>query len=321
MAKLTTFMLLFLNIFFINIYSLDNTDDYNVNKKKMLDYYDKQQDYLSLKYANIILKDFPDDVVALSTRSSIFFYKKKYDDSLLDINKALELLNKKDEKNQMPIKNYIRETLLRQRGVIYDLKRNYEEAITDFLEIVKMNNKNAIYQQDLAITYAKINKMDKAIDHLKIAIDIDPLNLIYYDNLIQFNSYYNLNIDKYISSALFLKRRGTIINKKIKNNIISQTEDEYNQIDGKELYYSIVFDLDGNIILPQFDKFIKIGDILKLKNFKTGFSEINGMVMLSTKYETNADTILTINAIKLLTFYEVNEIKEIYFIFKVKVIL
>ncbi len=116
--------------------------------------------------------------------ASIYYLMKNYDISLKYADKSYDILLKTNNKDS----EYIKADILCLRGLVYRLKRNFEESIKNYLESLKiykklndeedisltLNNKGSLYnakkQYDVALKYIK--------ESLSIAISINNKNMI-----------------------------------------------------------------------------------------------------------------------------------------------
>ena len=73
--------------------------------------------------------------------------------------------------------------LLNILGGVHSELKNFEDAISCYQRIIKLNNNFYDAYYNLGITYNKINKIDKAIENYKKCIEFNPQKFEAYNNL------------------------------------------------------------------------------------------------------------------------------------------
>lgn len=311
--------LLFIFIILSNnfqLFSEKNSEDELLNLA--YDAYIKENDNEAYNYANKVLKINPGNIKALFIRSKIYMFRKRYDLSLKDINKTLDLLSDtRDEKLLL-----LNAQLLRDRGIIFDIQNKPEKALQDFLEVVKINKDDTMINLDIAIAYYNMKDFENSLKYFNTAVDLNPFELSYYNFGIQLSQVLgdNKNLNYYKERANLLYKYSIIFNSKIKNNLVNMSLENYNTTDGVEKYYELIFKNNGDLLDQKYSPIIKIDDILDMQLFSDSFSIIMGNYMLvHNDFSKNYGKKVKIKALKIETFYEEGNTHDLHFIYKVKI--
>ena len=87
------------------------------------------------------------------------------------------------------------------RGLAYFKQNLIDKAITDWTEATKINHSNDINYYNLAVLYSTKTDVIKAVNNLKIAIELNPIHADYKDEPIEYEE-----IDSYIRILGLLTR-------------------------------------------------------------------------------------------------------------------
>ena len=316
------FFYLLLVVFFANIFlSSQDISKIEEDLNIALEAYKNQDDIKALNYANKVLKKDKNNVKALFVRSKILFFKKNYKSSLLDINTALEEI---ERSNNINLQNF-KIPFLRDRGVIYDYQGYYDKALQDFFEALTLSNdypttdfENAMMNFDIAVAYYNMKKFEDSYKYLEIALDFNPFELSYYGLGINLLKILKLetNLNYYYERGNVLNKYSNIIMSKIADKVFNMPNEIYQKLNGIEKYYELKFTKDGELQDPELFPVIKIGDILETNFFSDNFSEFMGNYMLVRKdFSKNKMKVI---GLKIITFYEDSSYQDLHFIYKVK---
>jgi Tfp pilus assembly protein PilF len=65
---------------------------------------------------------------------------------------------------------------------VWDRFFNFEEAINDFSNAIKLDTSNAVYWHNRACCFRNMGALDKSIEDFNKAVHLDPQNAIIYSN-------------------------------------------------------------------------------------------------------------------------------------------
>ncbi|CAG8626464.1 15109_t:CDS:2 [Cetraspora pellucida] len=112
---------------------------------------------------NKALKLDPNNSFALRCRGQTYYMQKKYKESLIDLNKSLEYdLNNADA--------------LRLRGQTYYMLKDYEKALSDLNKSLELDPNNAVTLRFRGRTYLIFGRYDDSLTDLNKSLDIDSKN-------------------------------------------------------------------------------------------------------------------------------------------------
>lgn len=106
--------------------------------------------YAAIRFYSFALQQDPQNAIAYLGKGKSHFYCKNYQEALLCFQQALQIKKSSE--------------LLYHRGCTYQAMKQYEKAISDFQHAIKLDIRNTGAYKELAITYAKQGKYQKATD-------------------------------------------------------------------------------------------------------------------------------------------------------------
>jgi tetratricopeptide (TPR) repeat protein len=128
----------------------------------------------ALAQAKTLLKGGPDDREVYLALAQMNSRLKRWDDAEQNINKALELASKPDEKE------YVNFTL----AAMYERQKKYDLAEDTFKKVLANDPNNAVALNYLGYMLADRGlRLDEALGYIKKAVQLDPQNGAYLDSL------------------------------------------------------------------------------------------------------------------------------------------
>jgi len=146
--------------------------------------------YGSAKRALKVIEDALDQKIKSKTAIHLFQgiaygIKGQWDESIAEINKALEL---------NPRYGYIYVC----RGLTYANKGQYDKAIADYTKAIEINPRSDIAYNNRGVAYAKKGQFDKAITDNNKAIELNPKYAYAYNNSVKHYFLLDIIIHPYI---------------------------------------------------------------------------------------------------------------------------
>ena len=121
----------------------------------------------SIKYASELLKKDPTNTRLLQYRGFFYNQTNKYYLAIEDFTKGLE-------QNVDSLKDYF----FNQRGVSYSKLKQYDQALLDFNESIKLNPKNSNAYLEKGNLFLSMTKFDNAIEEYSSAIALSPESFV-----------------------------------------------------------------------------------------------------------------------------------------------
>lgn len=149
--------------------SLEKNDNYYLNIG-ILQAENKKFDS-SIININRALEINPKNVFAYYVRATIYYEQGLFDDALKDLNESVKL-NKKDDKS------------LFLRAVVQQNLKNYNAALIDYEKLVKLNDSTAEYQFNYATCLQEVGNSSKAIEIYKNYEKHFPVDVNFFNNII-----------------------------------------------------------------------------------------------------------------------------------------
>jgi tetratricopeptide (TPR) repeat protein len=135
---------------------------------------DSGQPDKALEQAKSLLKGGPEDREVYLALAQMNSRLKRWDDAEQNINKALELASKPDEKE------YVNFTL----AAMYERQKKYDQAEDTFKKVLANDPNNAVALNYLGYMLADRGmRLDEALGYIKKAVQLDPQNGAYLDSL------------------------------------------------------------------------------------------------------------------------------------------
>ncbi len=137
--------------------------DENIFTKKISELYNDGKKDEAIKYASDLLKKAPTNLTLLWYRGFYYNRMNKYYLAIEDLTKGLE----QNVDSLKPI-------LLRERGLSYSKLKQYDQALLDFNESIKLNPKNSNAYLEKGNLFQSMTKFDNAIEEYSSAIALSP---------------------------------------------------------------------------------------------------------------------------------------------------
>jgi tetratricopeptide (TPR) repeat protein len=139
----------------------------NIFTKKITELYNDGKKDEAIKYASDLLKKAPTNLTLLWYRGFYYNRMNKYYLAIEDLTKGLE----QNVDSLKPI-------LLRERGLSYSKLKQYDQALLDFNESIKLNPKNSNAYLDKGNLFLSMAKFDNAIEEYSSAIALSPESFV-----------------------------------------------------------------------------------------------------------------------------------------------
>ena len=136
-------------------------------------FYDLKEYQKSLSILEISISLNPSFLYAYELRGILHSNIKKFDDAILDFNKAYELSTDIIDKMR----------IISNRAIAYNFKGLHTKAISDFTEIINFDNKNYKAFLGRGLAYFDSGEFTKSIEDNLQALKLNPNNVFAYNNI------------------------------------------------------------------------------------------------------------------------------------------
>jgi tetratricopeptide (TPR) repeat protein len=240
---------------------------------------------LALFYFNLAIKKDSKCQRAYINRSHIHKIRKEFDLALKDLNTAISIKRRPD--------------IILKRGEVYLALNNINEALNDFSESVKLKNNIGRAYYLMAISHARLNNFEKALNFIDLSINLNyhkarkykesNTELLYWQREFE-NRKNNLiakKIEKYIGVKIFksndlvnlydsFRQLGSKKESETTGDFISRLKKHTNSKYAFKVYFNLYGNYNADIetlhvpILSNYSKRINIGTYSNPDNFYTG---------------------------------------------------
>lgn len=131
--------------------------------------------YKALEYFNADIEEDPTSTVSYLYRASIYKFNDELSSSLKDINYVIKTLSPKEKKGLSSAYGF--------RASLYEKLENYEKAIEDYAEAIRLNPEDIDLYTSRASFYYNIDEFEKAESDYKRALEIDETSTQAYAGL------------------------------------------------------------------------------------------------------------------------------------------